>query len=272
MLTQEDDMQKKFLVILAVLVMIAGTAVIAAAETATVVISGGTLSVTAANVTLAGVTLDGTDQTTTSTSNAWSAQDSRGTGIGWHTTLASTDFTTDDVQRIYTDVADGTFTLTYDGQGPSAAINEDDPASAVKSAIEGLSNVTTVTVTGAGTVGDPWIVRFDSDTGQNILVAADTTLVSTITLQTIDISVADQQFQMTLADVDITVTAGNTKPTSSVTSQTDIADNTLTFMSAAFDEGMGTFALDPDFELEVRAETYKGTYVATLTVAAVSGP
>lgn len=265
-------MQKKFLVILAVLAMIAGTAVIASAETATVVISGGTLSVTAANVTLAGVTLDGTDQTTTSTSNSWTAQDSRGTGLGWHTTLASTDFTTDDVQRIYTDVADGTFTLTYDGQGPTVPINEDDPASAVKSALEGLSNITTVTVTGDGTAAIPWIIRFDVDTGQDILVAADTTLVSTVALQTIDISVADQQFQMQLADVDITVTAGNTKPTSSVTSLTDIADSTLTFMSAATDEGMGSFAMDPDFDLEVRAETYKGTYTATLTVAAISGP
>jgi len=30
--------------------------------------------------------------------------------------------------------------------------------------------------------------------------------------------------------------------------------------------------MDPDFDLEVRAETYKGTYTATLTVAAISGP
>ena len=78
----------------------------------------------------------------------------------------------------HTDVVDGTFTLTYDGQGPTAAINEDDPASAVKSALEALSNVTTVTVTGDGTVAVPWIIRFDVDTGQGILVAADTALPS----------------------------------------------------------------------------------------------
>jgi hypothetical protein len=37
---------------------------------------------------------------------------------------------------------------------------------------------------------------------------------------------------------------------------------------------MGTYAINPNFELEVPAETYvgTGTYTATITISAVSGP
>ncbi len=106
-------MQKRVLTIIAVLALMAGAAVVAHAESGTVTVSGATLSNAAANVTLPGVTLDGTDQTTTSTSNAWTAKDPTGTGAGWHLTIASTDFTTDTVQEVYNDASSGTFTLTY---------------------------------------------------------------------------------------------------------------------------------------------------------------
>jgi hypothetical protein len=95
---------------------------------------------------------------------------------------------------------------------------------------------------------------------------------STITLATIDISVADQQFQITMVSGDIGVTAGNTQPVSQVTTKTDIGDSTVTFLSAPADMGMGSYTLDPDFELEVRAEVYAASYSATVTVAIVSGP
>lgn len=157
-------------------------------------ITGGTLSVSAANVTMSGVTIDGTDQTSTSASesNSWSAQDYRGTGVGWHITIDSTDF------------ADG---------------------------------------------------------GS----------------ETIDISEVGSQFKIQLTDANITVTAGNTKPTSSVTSLTVIPTapaTALTIASAATDAGMGTYAIKPNFELEVPAETPigTGTYTATLTVTAVTAP
>ena len=266
-------MKRIILTTLAGLALLAGAASVFA-ETATVVINGGTLSVSPANVTFAAVTLDGTDQNTTSTSNPWSAQDSRGTGLGWHTTIASTDFTSDDVQRVDVGTSTaGTFTLTYDGQ-TTASIAFDASAATVETDIELLSNVTAATVTGTGAPATPWIIRFDTDTGQNIMTSTDSLTggSTTISLEFIDISVADQQFKISLADGDIAVTAGNTKPTSSVTSLTDIADATLTFMSAAEDSGMGSFTLDPNFDLEVRAEVYKGTYTATITVAAVSGP
>ena len=166
------------------------------AESATVTISGGSLSVTPANVTLSAVTLDGTDQTSTSASgaNSWTAADARGSGAGWHLTIDSTDFT--------------------DGGTP---------------------------------------------------------------LRTIDISVADQEFKIQLLDANVTATAGNTKPTSSVTALTAIptaGGTALTFASAALNAGMGTYAVKPNFELEVRAETYvgAGTYTATITVTAVTAP
>lgn len=150
----------------------------------------------AANVTLSAVTLDGTDKTATSASgsNAWSAQDSRGTGVGWNLTIDSTDFT--------------------DGGTP---------------------------------------------------------------LRTIDISAADQEFKVQLLDANIAVTAGNTKPTSSATALTLIPTApaaALKFASAAVNAGMGSYTLNPNFELEVPAETFvgTGTYTATITVTSVTAP
>jgi hypothetical protein len=182
--------------LVAALSLVVVTAGVAYAETATMTVSGGTLSVTAADVALSAVTLDGTDKTSTSASgsNAWTAQDSRGTGAGWHLTIDSTDFT--------------------DGGTP---------------------------------------------------------------LRTIDISSADQEFKVQLLDANIAVTSGNTKPTSSVTALTAIPEApaaALTFASAAVDAGMGSYTLNPNFELEVPAATFvgSGTYTATITVTAVTAP
>ena len=187
---------KKLAAIGATLVLLVATAIAASAETATVTISGGSLSVTPANVTLSAVTLDGTDQTSTSASgaNTWTAADARGTGVGWNLTIVSTAFTS-----------------------PSS------PS------------------------------------------------------RTIDIAQADQEFKIQLLDNNITTTAGNTKPTSTVTSLTAIPKSpaaALKFLSAAVDTGMGTYSLQPNFELEIPAETYvgTGTYTATVTITAVSGP
>ena len=279
MLTQEDDMKKRALTILAVLAMIAGTAVIAAAETATVVITGDALFVTAANVSFTGVTLTGFDQTTTSTSNAWTAEDARGTGTGWHLTIASDDFviqSQDDFQEVFNDGTGGTFTLTYDGQ-TTAAIPFDENAGNLKTAIELLSNVMTVGVAGTGVESDPWAIVFLVDTGSAIMTFSDAlltgqTIGTTVRFTTIDISETDQQFEILLADVDIVLVDGNVKPASSVTTFTDIADNTLTVMSATEGQGMGSFTLDPDFRLEVIAEVYAGTYESTITVVSVTAP
>ena len=182
---------KRIALLMAGVALLAVGAISAFAETATMTISGGALSVTPANVTLSAVTLDGTDQTSTSASasNTWTAVDARGTGVGWNLTILSTDFT-----------------------------------SGAKS---------------------------------------------------LDISAADQEFKIQLSDANVTVTAGNTKPTSSVTALTAIPKVTaLKFVSAAVNAGMDTYSLAPNFELEVPAETFvsTGTYTATITITAVSAP
>ena len=269
-------MKKRILAIFTVLALMAGATVAVYAEDGTVTVTGGALSEAIANVSLGGVTLDGTDKTTTAVANAWTAEDATGTGAGWHLTIAATDFTTDKIQNVFTDGVNGTFTLTYGGV-ETTAINEDDSAATVETVIEALTNVTAATVTGSGTSGTPWVIRFDTSAGSGIMTSTDTTLVSTIALEAIDISAADQQFQITLADTEasnagIGVTLGNTKPTSSVTTKTDIGDATVTFLSAATDTGMGDYTLNPDFELEVRAEVLASTYTATVTVSVVSAP
>lgn len=188
--------KRKTAVAVGVFVLAMAAASVAYAETASVTVTGGSLSVTAANVTLSGVTLNGADQTATSASgsNAWSAADARGTGLGWNLTIDSTDFT--------------------DGGTP---------------------------------------------------------------LRTLNISAADQLFKIQLLDANVGVTAGNTKPTSSVTTLTAIPEApaaALKFASAAVNAGMGSYTLAPNFELMVPAETFVGAaaYTATITVTAVSAP
>jgi len=189
-------MKKRIVAIIVAVTLLSVTAVAVYAETGSVTIAGGSLSVTAANVSLSGVTLDGSDQVSTSASgsNSWSASDARGTGAGWNLTIDATDFS-------------------------------------------------------------------DGDTTPKI----------------IDISSADQEFKIQLLDSNIAVTEGNAKPTSSVASLTAIPESpaaALKFASAALNAGMGSYTLNPNFELEIPAETYVGlgTYTSTITVSIVSGP
>lgn len=185
-------MKKRIFAILLTLALLVGTTLTVYAETASVTITGGSLSESIGDVTFSGVALDGTDQIATSSSNSWTATDARGTGLGWNLTILGTDF------------QDGT--------------------------------------------GTPY---------------------------TIDIDAADQKFQIQLLDANIGVTAGNTKPTSAVTSLTDVPTVTaLKFVTAAVDTGMGTYTLAPNFSLMLPAETYvgTGTYNSTITVTANSGP
>lgn len=273
-------MKKKLLVLAATLALVVALVVPAAlvsAVTGSVTISGGTLAFTAAAISLAPTTLTGADITATDTTNAWTATDPTGSGAGWHLTVASTNFTSDDVQMVYlTSATSGNFTLTYDGQ-PTAAIQWNAAASAVETAIEALTNVTAATVTGAGTVGSPWVIRFVTDTGSGIMTSNDALLLPaestiTVTLATIDISVADQQFGITLVNADVGPTAGNTQPVQTSGSLQNIGTSTVSFLTAPTDTGMGSYTLDPDFTLEIRAETYTAAYTATVTVAIVSGP
>lgn len=68
----------------------------------------------------------------------------------------------------------GDFTLTFNGFGPSAAINYNDNAAAVKSAVDGIGSLGTVTVTGDGSVGTPWLIEFTgTEAGTRVTGSAD---------------------------------------------------------------------------------------------------
>jgi len=84
----------------------------------------------------------------------------------------------DEVQSIYNGATDGTFTVSFDGQGPSGDLDHDVSAGDLKTALELFSNIDTVTVTGVGTVGDPWIVTFDDPGATDVaLITSDDTLL-----------------------------------------------------------------------------------------------
>jgi hypothetical protein len=92
---------------------------------------------------------------------------------------------------------------------------------------------------------------------------------------TIDISQPDQEFSIQIADANITVIYGNTKPTSSVTSMTAIpttGGTPLKIVSAALNTGMGSYNIPPAFDLMVRAETVAAVYESTITVTINDGP
>ena len=70
---------------------------------------------------------------------------------------------------MYTDATGGTFDLTWNDHWQSTnniqtitSINYNSTAATIKSKLEGATNVTTVTVTGAGTKANPWHVQFTS--------------------------------------------------------------------------------------------------------------
>lgn len=67
---------------------------------------------------------------------------------------------TNEVQevKIFGDPAGGTFTLSYDGQGPTSALTFDESAADIETALEVLSNIDDVEVTGED--GGPWYVEF----------------------------------------------------------------------------------------------------------------
>ena len=83
-------------------------------------------------------------------------------------------------QAVYTNATGGTFTLAFGGQTTSA-LSYQATAAQVKAALEALSTITTVNVTGAGTLEDPWQVTFVNPGSQNVavLTASGTALTGT---------------------------------------------------------------------------------------------
>jgi len=77
--------------------------------------------------------------------------------------------TQNEFQTVYTDATSGTFTLSYDGQGPTGTIDYDADASDLKTELELLSNITTVFVAGGGTAANPWVVEFQDPGDQDVV-------------------------------------------------------------------------------------------------------
>ena len=73
-----------------------------------------------------------------------------------------------EIQEMYNDGTGGTFTASFAGQGPTSAIAYNASAATLKTALETMTTITDVTVTGAGTIGDPWVITFVDPGGENL--------------------------------------------------------------------------------------------------------
>ena len=247
---------------------------------AALVLSTAALTISSNPITFSAVTLDGTDQTVSGSSSAWRA-DATGESGGWNVTVASTDFEGSEVQEVSNNATGGTFTLTFDGQ-TSGAIAFDASAAAVESALEALSNIADVSIEGAGTSSDPWVVSFVDPSRQNVaqMTADDTNLTGgTSTVTTLieggTKTIAVSNFQIRLLDANIAYVSGNDNidiPVSTQTTFGSFSGSPLKIASAAVAEGDGVYDLTPDFQLTVPAETYIGGYEATVTVTVNVGP
>jgi hypothetical protein len=76
----------------------------------------------------------------------------------------------------------GTFTLTFvsGGSQTTAAIAWNASAAAVKSALDSLSNITSVTVMGLGTYASPWVVTMDDSTTDYSVMTATSSITPAI--------------------------------------------------------------------------------------------
>lgn len=83
------------------------------------------------------------------------------------TTLREGGSNTDEVQEVRVYGTGGTFTLTFDGQ-TTGNIAYNASAGTVDTALEALSTITSVTVTGTGTPADPYVVTFTDPGNQNV--------------------------------------------------------------------------------------------------------
>jgi hypothetical protein len=88
-------------------------------------------------------------------------------------------------------------------------------------------------------------------------------------LETISVS----NLEIRLLDANITVVSGDVNgPSSTQTSFVSLSGAALKITSALAGEGNGVYNLTPDFRLTVPAETYTGSYAATVTVSISAGP
>ena len=86
-------------------------------------------------------------------------------------------------------------------------------------------------------------------------------------------TIAVANFEIRLLDANIVVVSGDTnKPTSTQAGFASLSGTALKIASSASGTGDGVYDLTPDFQLMVPAETFTGSYTATVTVAISVGP
>jgi hypothetical protein len=86
-------------------------------------------------------------------------------------------------------------------------------------------------------------------------------------------TIAVSNFQIRLLDANIVRVSGDVNgPVSTQTTFTALSGTPLKIASAAVGDGNGVYDLTPDFRLMVPAESYAGSYTATVTVDIISGP
>ena len=85
-------------------------------------------------------------------------------------------------------------------------------------------------------------------------------------------TIAVSNFEIRLLDANIVWVSGDvTKPASTQTTFGALSGSALKIASAAVGEGDGVYDLTPDFRLTVPAETYTGSYTATVTIEISAG-
>lgn len=117
----------------------------------------------------------------------------------------------------------------------------------------------------------PWVATDPTGTGNGWNITVSSTIPTAGTH-----SIAVSGFQINLTSISKIHGQGTGKlPTTSLSGMAAIpltGVTTLKIISAAVDKGMGSYNFAPTFQLAVPAETYAGSYSATLTVTMNSAP
>ncbi|MCJ7823492.1 MAG: hypothetical protein MUP44_01185 [Anaerolineales bacterium] len=78
--------------------------------------------------------------------------------------------------------------------------------------------------------------------------------------------------EVRLLDANIVILTGSDKPSSQMTSFTPLSGSGQTLLGYSGSDGVGIFEFTPEFQLHLPAETYTGSYSATVTVTYILGP
>jgi hypothetical protein len=107
----------------------------------------------------------------------------------------------------------------------------------------------------------------------NLRTGWDVTVSSTDFSNAESKTIAVSNFDIRLVDANIVWISGDAEgPVSTQTTFTALSGTPLKIASAAAGIGRGVYDLTPDFRLTVPAESYAGSYTATVTVDITSGP